>query len=802
MGDRAVKVWRAFIGCAQSYVLPSASPSAGVLPLTRDDASPFAVPSAFGSFRVMHQIGVGVLGPVFRTYEPSQDRLVAVKAFHLDVTPEQARTLIEALEGLIATEFAHPGIVAPLAVGLEDDVPYLAQEYVAAESLDVAIRHYVPASIKTAMPFIRQMSAAVNAAHAVGVLHGTLHLRDIFVTPDEARVTGFGIFTALEKIGLAGPIRRPYTAPEVIAGREWGAGADRFTLAAIAYELLTGRRAAGTGDQVTERIRSIDGVSDPESLEEVFATALADDPEDRYSSVNRFVSALEFCFGEETGHVVGVDLKEESYRDTRPPDLLAGLELHQQDLIGDQILNSVEKFEAAARDDDDVVNGDSVDDDNGTTLSADLVVEQHVSTLDFGESEPSGQADSQKVCGVEGLVESSDDAALTEDEGDNAKELEFQSDGFRDDSDADNVTEGYGDNADGERADLKVIDPLTESDERSVAGDQGDDEPGYDHSDAIQVSPHQTDKVHTGHSVWGRGVVAVMAITLAVGSVAYFLGVALAPNNGPTDQISKTPSTSSNTVDTGDQEGQAGLVNRELSEELVATGTSARPPNPAAEAPPDTSKTTGSESDTVSIKIPAPEAQPVRSLSAGTQEREESRTQTVRVPPFGAVVAPSSPEVSPPTGWLLVRTDPPGATVTLDGVGRGQTPLSLADVSFGTHRLEMSHAGFSTVQREVTVSEQDTIVPVGVRLMLAGRSFVADNDASQTGSLAVQSRPAGAEVTVDGTLAGVTPLVVTLSVGRHQVLIQGDGYQAWVTSAEVAMSERAQVNASLERLTP
>ena len=787
------------IGCARSYVLASASPSAGVLPLTRDDASPFAAPSAFGPFRVMHQIGVGVLGPVFRTYEPSQDRLVAVKAFHLDVTPEQARTLIEVLEGLITTELAHPGIVAPLAVGLEDDVPYLAQEYVAAESLDVAIRHYVPASIKTAMPLIRQMSAAVDAAHAVGVVHGALHLRDVFVTPDEARATGFGIFTALEEIGLAGPIRRPYTAPEVIAGREWGAGADRFTLAAIAYELLTGRRAAGTGDQVTERIRSIDGVSDPENLEEVFGTALADDPEDRYSSGNRFVSALEFCFGEETGHEVGVEREEESHRDTRPPDLLAGLELHQQDLIGDQILNSVERLEATAPDDDDIANGESTDDD--TTLSADLVVEPQVSTLDFGEIEPSGQADNQKVLSVEQPAESSVDTAPTEDEEDDVKELEFQSDGFADESD-DDPAEGYGDNADGEHADLKVMDHLTESDERSVADDQGDDDSNYDHSDAIQVPPHQIDKVHSGHSVRGRGVVAVLAIALAVGSAAYFLGVALAPNSGPIDQLSKTPSTSSNTVGTGGQEGQASFVNRELNDELVPTGTPTRPSNSAAEAPPGASKTIESDSDTVSIRRSAPEAQPISSLSAGTQEREESRTQAVRVSPSGAMASFSSPEVSPQTGWLLVRTDPPGATVTLDGVGRGQTPLSLADVSFGTHRLEMSHAEFGTVQREVTVSEQDTIVPVGVRLTPVGLASVAEDDALQTGSLAVQSRPAGAEVTIDGTSAGVTPFVVTLPVGRHQILIQGDGYQAWVTSAEVTMSERAQVNASLERLTP
>ena len=55
--------------------------------LSRDDPSAFAAPAQFGPFRVLHQIGVGALGPVFRTYEPERDRLVAVKAFRLDITP-------------------------------------------------------------------------------------------------------------------------------------------------------------------------------------------------------------------------------------------------------------------------------------------------------------------------------------------------------------------------------------------------------------------------------------------------------------------------------------------------------------------------------------------------------------------------------------------------------------------------------------------------------------------------------------------------------------------------------------------
>ena len=126
-------------------------------------------------------------------------------------------------------------------------VAYRAEEYVAAESLDVAMRHYAPAAIDKALPFITQLAGAIDFARAAGVGHGALHPRDIFVTPDEARATGFGVVEALERVGLRAPVRRPYSAPERIAGGAWRTPADVFSLAAIAYELLTGRRPAGHG---------------------------------------------------------------------------------------------------------------------------------------------------------------------------------------------------------------------------------------------------------------------------------------------------------------------------------------------------------------------------------------------------------------------------------------------------------------------------------------------------------------------------------------------------------------------------
>jgi serine/threonine protein kinase len=242
---------------------------------------------------VLHQIGVGVLGPVFRTYEPTRDRLAAVKVFRLDLTPEEAQALADELERLVDAGLSHPSIVAPIASGVEGGTAYLAEEYVAGESLDIAIRHYAPAPLETALPFIAQLAGALDFARAAGLGHGTLHPRDIFLTPDEARATGFGIAGALEAVSLRPPVRRPYSAPERVAGEAWGAPADVFALGAIAYELLTGRRIAGPlNSSDSLELRGADPVV-ARLLAKPLARALAESPADRYPGALAFARALE-----------------------------------------------------------------------------------------------------------------------------------------------------------------------------------------------------------------------------------------------------------------------------------------------------------------------------------------------------------------------------------------------------------------------------------------------------------------------------------------------------------------------------
>ena len=151
------------------------------------------------------------------------------------------------------------------------------------------MRHYAPAPIEKVLPFITQLAGAIDFARSAGVGHGALHPRDIFVTPEEARASGFGVVEALERVGLRAPVRRPYTAPERVAGEAWDARADVFSLGVIAYELLTGRRPSGTGT----RIGTITGGRHAAAIHGVLAQAMDDDPARRQTSALAFASALD-----------------------------------------------------------------------------------------------------------------------------------------------------------------------------------------------------------------------------------------------------------------------------------------------------------------------------------------------------------------------------------------------------------------------------------------------------------------------------------------------------------------------------
>ena len=85
---------------------------------------------------MLHQIGTGTLGPVYCAYDPQRDRVLAVKLFTPDLAADRARQLVADFERLITADLGHPGIVAPVATGIAGSSPFLAHQYVEAESFD------------------------------------------------------------------------------------------------------------------------------------------------------------------------------------------------------------------------------------------------------------------------------------------------------------------------------------------------------------------------------------------------------------------------------------------------------------------------------------------------------------------------------------------------------------------------------------------------------------------------------------------------------------------------------------------
>jgi serine/threonine protein kinase len=238
----------------------------------------------------VHQVGAGVLGPVFRAFDPENDRTVALKSFPLDLTPEQASEFAAGLERLAGLDLGHPSLIVPVASGAEGSTAYLVEEYFAADSVDIALRQYGPAPVPDAVRLVGQLAGGLDFAAAAGVHHGALHPRDVLVAPREVRLTGVGVAEALERVGFRPPVRRPYSAPERAETREWGTPADVYSLAAIAYELLTGRRPAGSGETVSAEPTI--PAADPAALAEVFARAFSLRPDDRHPSALAFAAAL------------------------------------------------------------------------------------------------------------------------------------------------------------------------------------------------------------------------------------------------------------------------------------------------------------------------------------------------------------------------------------------------------------------------------------------------------------------------------------------------------------------------------
>ena len=146
---------------------------------------------------------------------------------------------------------------------------------------------------------------------------------------------------------------------------------------------------------------------------------------------------------------------------------------------------------------------------------------------------------------------------------------------------------------------------------------------------------------------------------------------------------------------------------------------------------------------------------------------------------------------------LLVHSIPAGATVVIDGVPRGTTPIAVRGLELGFRSVVVRHAGYRSVERQVALTGDRPSRTLEVELAPVRIPSTSANAVAE-GSVIFETRPAGATVFVDGRAVGVTPLTVALAPGSHGVRLERSGHRPVTTRVVVRAGERTRVAARLE----
>jgi serine/threonine-protein kinase len=266
-------------------------------------------------YRNARPIGAGGMGEIFCATDRELDREVALKVLaerYAQDEPLRARFEREAMAA--ARLSGTPNIVTIFDVTEHNGRPIIVMEYLSGGSLQEQIAG-TPCPPAQALGWLEEAAGALDAAHAAGIVHrdvkpanllldgrGHVHVADFGV----ASAVGLGSLTQTGTIlGTAG-----YLSPEQARGERAGAASDRYALAVVAWELLTGRRPFADTSTAAEALAHVNAAVPsahaanhalPPELDRVFKRALAKSPAARYPTAAEFVGDLRRALDDAAG---------------------------------------------------------------------------------------------------------------------------------------------------------------------------------------------------------------------------------------------------------------------------------------------------------------------------------------------------------------------------------------------------------------------------------------------------------------------------------------------------------------------
>jgi eukaryotic-like serine/threonine-protein kinase len=268
-----------------------------------------------GAYEIVHLLGMGGMGEVYRAHDARLGRDVAVKVVHrTSVTdPDRLRRLEQ--EARAAAALNHPNILAIYDIGMTDErVPYVVSELLEGCTMRDRVKRG-PIQIQQSLFYAVQFCRGLVVAHERGIVHRDLKPENLFITNDGIlKILDFGLAKLIrpgsDAISTLTNVTQPgmvmgtagYMSPEQVRGDRGDSRSDIFAFGTILYELLTGERAF-KGQTSAEAMAAILNQEPPESalkkqnvpasLKTLLGRCLQKNPEARFNSGRDLLAELE-----------------------------------------------------------------------------------------------------------------------------------------------------------------------------------------------------------------------------------------------------------------------------------------------------------------------------------------------------------------------------------------------------------------------------------------------------------------------------------------------------------------------------
>src|SRR5579872_7291878 len=147
-----------------------------------------------GDFLILRRLGRGGMAEVYLAEQTQLKRNVAVKVLHKDRVTDATYLKRFKTEAMAAGSLSHPNIIQVLMIGEQDGTQYIAQEYVPGMNLREYLARKGPPELALALHIMKQVAAALQAAHSAGIVHRDIKPENIMITrKGDVKVADFGL---------------------------------------------------------------------------------------------------------------------------------------------------------------------------------------------------------------------------------------------------------------------------------------------------------------------------------------------------------------------------------------------------------------------------------------------------------------------------------------------------------------------------------------------------------------------------------------------------------------------------------